>query len=123
MSVPCAQLEVQENFASLIAVFKILQFNGSLAEEVAVSRKLQQFATRGIKEPHLPVVKRSMVDFETGDQHDLVMTFVGRDSLIGGFNNFVFTLEDLKKSTVLVKQHAGDGVTVVIASRGQQQIL
>ena len=57
MSVPCPQLEVEENFPSLIAVFEILQFNGSLAEEVAIAGQFQQIATGRIKKAHLPVVK------------------------------------------------------------------
>jgi hypothetical protein len=123
MSVPCTQLEVQENFPSLITVFEILQLNSSLAEEVAVSRKLQQLATGRIEEPHFPIVKRSVVDFKTGNQHNLVMTFVGRDSLVRGFNNVVFAFQDLKKRTILVEQHAGDGITVIVVSCNQKQIL
>ena len=123
MSVPCAQLEVQENFPSPITVFQVLQLNRFFVEEVAIARQFEQIATGRIKETHLPVVERSVVDLKTGNQHDLVMTFVGRDSLVGGFYNVIFALQDLEKRTILVKQHAGDGVTIVIASRGQQQIL
>ena len=120
---PRTQLKVQENFPSLITVFQVLQINRFFVEEVAIARQFEQIATGRIKETHLPVVERSVVDLETGNQHDLVMTFVGRDSLVGGVYNVIFALQDLEKRTILVKQHAGDGVTVVIASRGQQQIL
>ena len=123
MSVPRTQLKVQENFPRLIAVFQVLQLDCFPAEEIAVSRQLQQLAAGGIKEPHFPIVKRSVVDFETGNQHDLVVSLVGGNSLVGGFDNFVFTLKNLQERTILVKQHARDGVTVIIASCGQQQVL
>ena len=51
------------------------------------------------------------------------MTFVGRDSLARGFNNVVFALEDLKKRTILLEKHAGDGITVIVVSCNQKQIL
>ncbi len=123
MSVPRTQLKVQENFPRLIAVFQVLQLDCFPAEEIAVSRQLQQFATGGIKEPHFPIVKRSVVDFETGNQHDLVVSLVSSNSLVGGLDNVVFTLKNLQERAILVKQHARDGVTVIVASYGQQQVL